>query len=222
MELLIGQKPATASNAAIRDTTVATFEADVIAGSADVPVIVDFWAPWCGPCKQLGPQLEKAVLATGGKVRMVKVNIDENPEIAQALRVQSIPTVYAFHKGRPLDGFTGAVPKSQVKQFVDHIVAQGGGGPDPVEEFLAQAEEAITAGQLDVATEIYTELLAADPANVPARVGLVKLLLNDGTLEAARLLLDDAPEGRGEARRHRGPARDRRAGRAECPKRPAR
>ena len=195
MDLLIGKKSAAPSDAAIKDTTVATFEADVIAGSNEVPVIVDFWAPWCGPCKQLGPQLEKAVLATGGKVRMVKINIDENPEIAQALRIQSIPTVYAFYKGRPLDGFTGAVPESQLRQFVDHIVTQGGGaGSDPVDDFLAQAAEAAEAGQTDIAIEIYTEILAADPANAPARAGLGRVLLGEGKLAAVQALLAEAPK----------------------------
>src|ERR1700691_3819846 len=115
----------------IKDSGLETFAADVLEASRQVPVIVDFWAPWCGPCKQLGPALEKAVAAANGAVRLVKVNIDENPEIAQQLRIQSIPTVYAFKNGQPLDGFMGAVPESQLKAFVAQLAGEGGhGGPD--------------------------------------------------------------------------------------------
>src|SRR6201990_2501497 len=109
----------------IKDSGLATFAADVLEASREVPVIVDFWAPWCGPCKQLGPALEKAVMAAEGAVRLVKVNIDENPEIAQQLRIQSIPTVYAFKNGQPVDGFMGAIPESQVKAFVQGLIAGG-------------------------------------------------------------------------------------------------
>ena len=198
MDLLLGKKtakPAAASaDGVIADTTTATFERDVIAGSGTVPVIVDFWAPWCGPCKTLGPMLERNVAAAGGRVRMVKVNIDENPELAQALRIQSIPTVYAFFKGQPVDGFTGAVPESQIKQFVDKLAAQAGTpGADPIEALLAQAKDAIVAGQPQIAQEIYAEVLDAEPASVGARAGFARLLLDHGQTNAARQLIDTAP-----------------------------
>src|SRR5215469_11430593 len=141
-EPLIGGTAATP----VKDVNSANFIAEVVDGSFDTPVIVDFWAPWCGPCKQLGPILEKTVRASNGAVRMVKVNIDENPQIAQQMRIQSIPAVYAFKDGRPVDGFVGAVPESQVRQFVQRLGGGKGGGPSPVEEALTMAKEAQQKG----------------------------------------------------------------------------
>src|SRR5260221_909834 len=127
--------------AAVADVTTANFMAEVVDASFEQPVIVDFWAPWCGPCKQLGPILEKVVRGANGAVRMVKLNIDENPEIAQQMRIQSIPAVYAFKDGRPVDGLVGALPESQVKQFFQRLGGEPG-GPSPVEEAMAMAKQA--------------------------------------------------------------------------------
>ena len=148
---LIGSGGATAktNGALIKDSDTQHFMADVIEASRDQPVIVDFWAPWCGPCKQLGPLLERVVKNAGGKVRLVKINIDENPELAQQLRIQSIPTVYGFRGGQPVDGFAGALPESQIKAFVERLA--GPLGPAPAELALEQAKEAAAAGQTDLA-----------------------------------------------------------------------
>jgi putative thioredoxin len=184
-EPLIGGAAATP----VKDVTTATFMTEVVDGSFDTPVIVDFWAPWCGPCKQLGPILEKTVRATNGAVRMVKLNIDENPEIAQQMRIQSIPAVYAFKDGRPLDGFVGAQPESQVKQFVQRISGSKG-GPSPVEEALALAKEALAAGDHASAGAVYSQILQREPANVEAQAGLARAMIAKGDLAKARQALD--------------------------------
>ena len=194
MDMMLGSKPAAPASAmAVRDVTTATFEQDVMAASMAGPVIVDFWAPWCGPCKQLGPLLEKTVAATGGKATMVKVNIDTSPEIAQALRIQSIPTVYAFYKGQPIDGFQGAVPESQLREFVARAIKQAGGGEDPIALALEQAKLALDEGDKPTAQEIFTQILLADPGSAPARAGLARLLLEAGQAEAAKQLMDETP-----------------------------
>ncbi len=172
----------------IKDVTTADFMAEVVDASFDQPVIVDFWAPWCGPCKQLGPILEKVVRSANGAVRMVKLNIDENPEVAQQMRIQSIPAVYAFKDGRPVDGFVGALPESQVKAFVQRL-GGGAGGPSPVDEALAMAKEALQSGDHASAAALYSQVVQHEPDNAEALGGLARALVARGDLAKARQTL---------------------------------
>ena len=162
--------------------------ADVIQASRNQPVIVDFWAPWCGPCKQLGPILERVVKNAGGKVRLVKINIDENPELAQQLRIQSIPMVYAFSHGQPVDGFAGALPESQIKAFVERLT--GPLGPAPEEVAIEQAKALAEAGQLDRAAKVYQQILDAEPGNPEALAGLARGQIGPARPARARELLE--------------------------------
>jgi putative thioredoxin len=176
----------------IKNTNERSFMADVIDASHDVPVIVDFWAPWCGPCKTLGPQLEKAVREARGAVRMVKINIDENPGIAQQMRIQSIPVVYAFFGGRPVDGFVGAVPESEIKKFVKKLVqAAGAAVPEsPVEQALEQAKQLMDSGDMATAAGILAQVVQHDPANAIAKARLARCLLAGGDNKRARQTLE--------------------------------
>jgi putative thioredoxin len=173
----------------VKDANTASFMADVIEASKTVPVIVDFWAPWCGPCKQLGPILEKLVLAQNGKVRMVKINVDENQELAGQMRVQSIPAVFAFSGGQPIDGFMGSLPESQLNQFIARLLSQAGGADDELAAMLAAATQAIAAGDVAMAGDLYAAILQADRENVEAIAGLamVRLTLDDAAGAQATL-----------------------------------
>jgi putative thioredoxin len=171
----------------IKDSTTAAFGKDVIEASRQAPVLVDFWAPWCGPCKQLTPILEKVVRSHNGKVRLVKINIDEHPAIAGQLRVQSIPTVYAFKDGRPLDGFMGAQSESQVRAFIDRIL--GDEAAADLSAALQEAGEVLEAGDVQAAAEIYAAILQEDRENVTALAGLAKCYLQTGDIVRAEQTL---------------------------------
>ena len=186
----LGEKPQ-ATTDLIKDTTEASFMADVIEASREVPVIVDFWATWCGPCKTLGPMLEAAVTAAGGKVKMVKVDVDKNQRIAGQLRIQSIPTVYAFWQGQPVDGFQGAVPASELKAFIDRTAALAGDGG--LAEAIQAAEDMLTEGAAVDAAETFAAILGEDAENAAAYGGLVRAHLALNNLDQAEGLIAAAP-----------------------------
>jgi putative thioredoxin len=190
---MLADSPAT-PDGLVKDTTTADFRQDVLQESLSQPVLVDFWAPWCGPCKQLAPALEKAVKAAGGKVKLVKMNIDEHPQIAGQLGIQSIPAVIAFTKGQPVDGFMGALPEGQIKGFIERLI--GPLGPSVAEDLLAEADALAASGDAVGASELYAAVLAQDPENVAALAALAKLRLGLDDVEGAKRFLAMVPEAK--------------------------
>ena len=178
----------------IKDVAERDFMKDVIEASRDVPVIVDFWAPWCGPCKTLGPMLEQAVRDAKGAVKMAKVNVDEAQAIAGQLQIQSIPTVYAFYQGQPMDGFQGAVPQSEIKAFIERLVkASGGDASGGLDDAIAAAEEMLEQGAATDAVQVFQAVLGEDPNNAAAYGGMVRAYLAVGEVEQAEAILNGAP-----------------------------
>jgi len=184
--------PAPGKAEAVIDTTTQTFTRDVLDESRKRPVLVDFWAPWCGPCRTLGPIIEKAVAAAGGAVRLVKMNIDDHPSIAGQLGIQSIPAVIAFQNGQPVDGFIGALPEAQVKAFIERVA--GPAGPSESELLVAEGEELLAAGDAGSAAEHFGAALKLDAQSIAAAAGLARALLVHGDVERARQTLALIPE----------------------------
>ena len=194
MDLALNPAGQPSGDTLVSDTTTAGFRQDVMAESMKRPVLVDFWAPWCGPCKQLTPVLEKVVKAAGGKVKLVKMNIDEHPQIAGQLGIQSIPAIIAFQNGQPVDGFMGALPEGQIKSFIERLV--GPLGPGATREIIQEAEGLVAAGDAEGAAQLYSAVLAQEPDNAAAIGALAKLHVDAGDLEAAKEFLAMAPEAK--------------------------
>ena len=192
--MLQSAQPAATADALVKDATTQSFVKDVIEESKRQPVLVDFWAPWCGPCKQLTPVLEKAVKAAKGKVKLVKMNIDEHPAIPGQMGIQSIPAVIAFANGQPADGFMGALPESQVIAFMERLTKDRVGGE--AQDLLKAADAALAEGDATGAADLYAQILAEDSANVPALGGLARSYVETGALDQARQTLDMVPENK--------------------------
>ena len=190
MDTILGA--ATSSADLIKDGSTASFAEDVIQASATVPVMVDFWAPWCGPCKQLTPLLEKIVREARGAVKLVKINVDEEQNLAAQLRVQSVPTVYAFKDGRPFDAFTGAVAESQLRSFVQRLT-EGVEAPPSIADMVEAANQTLAAGHLQEAIGMFTQILTEEPENTAAMGGIVRVLVAAQELDRAKAYLDDIP-----------------------------
>ncbi|WP_337271459.1 thioredoxin [Oryzifoliimicrobium ureilyticus] len=188
--------PAAATDGHIKETTTANFTKDVLEESRKQPVLVDFWAPWCGPCRQLTPVIEKVVNEARGRVKLVKMNIDDHPSIAGQLGIQSIPAVIAFVNGRPADGFMGAVPESQVRQFIDRLGGPAGTDDEAaeIEAILTEADELLSAGNAAEAAQLFGAVLQADPENAKAIAGMSECMIAANQPERARQLLSDLPE----------------------------
>ncbi|MDI9408757.1 MAG: thioredoxin [Candidatus Pacebacteria bacterium] len=194
-----GARPAAAGSAAVKDVNTQDFVAEVIEGSMTVPVIVDFWAPWCGPCKTLGPMIEKVVAETRGQVRLVKIDIDQNQDLATQMRIQSIPAVYAFFGGRPVDGFVGALPESQIRSFIQRLLAMvkatGGGADNPLEQAMDQAMELQAAGDITAALALYEAILQHEPQHLGALIEGGRLYVALGHIDKAKGNLALIPTG---------------------------
>ena len=193
--------PQTPPVALIKESSDRAFKADVIDASLEAPVLVDFWAPWCGPCRALTPTIEKVINEKGGKIRLVKINIDENPQIAGQLGVQSIPNVFAFAGGRPVDMFLGNMPEGEVRKFADRVIAAAGPGKpragsieDEIKNALAAAKQGLETGDLSTAAQIYGMVLQHQPENAEALLGMVRVYLKAGEAEQAQAVLDTVPE----------------------------
>lgn len=178
----------------IKNGDDARFVQDVIEASRTQPVLVDFWASWCGPCKQLTPALERQVKAAKGKVKLVKINIEQNPQIAGQLGVRSIPAVFAFDKGRPVDGFMGLLPEAQIKMFIERLTGGGGADGDDIDALLSEAQESLKLGDIGGAAQMYAAVLQADPENAKAIAGLARCYLATGDAERAREVIEMTPQ----------------------------
>ncbi|HTH16985.1 MAG TPA: thioredoxin [Magnetospirillum sp.] len=197
MDLIFGSgakaAPGGAPSDLIKDGSAASFMADVIEASRSAVIIVDFWATWCGPCKQLGPALEKVVREMRGAVRMVKIDVDKEQALAAQLRIQSVPTVYAFKDGRPVDAFTGALPESQIRSFLQRLLKGGGDAEPTLDEVVAEAKELLAGGDAETAAQAFQQVLAEDPNHAGAMAGLLRALIALGDAETVKQMLPQLP-----------------------------